>query len=214
MRLVTGKTKLSDALKSSNNVLMVMKQKKTCVAEFLQCLIGKEGEEAVAYAGQWKDKAVECPHEFKACVESGVAKSTCVARFLNCLMAKEDESYAIGDWKDKAVRCPKEFKVCVDGGETKKTCVAEFLKCLIGKEEGEAVSFGTDYCMKCEQFAGTIRMLMKTPQAQQYIISSMISLCAVAPNSVSGMCTELVNSSGQQTIDIVIGYLKDPSKLR
>ncbi|XP_057312445.1 prosaposin-like isoform X4 [Hydractinia symbiolongicarpus] len=82
----------------------------------------------------------------------------------------------------------------------------QMIKKLIG------VKTNTDYCLTCQQYLGTLHMLIANNATQAEILNALKSACSLAPSTFATECNALVTLYGPTLIKWLVSYTADPSK--
>jgi saposin len=69
-----------------------------------------------------------------------------------------------------------------------------------------------DYCLTCQQYAGTLHLLISNPSSKQELVSGLEEICTVLPKSISSECTTAMEIFAPQIVDALVNYLAKPIK--
>lgn len=69
-----------------------------------------------------------------------------------------------------------------------------------------------DLCTTCQQYVGTIHMLISNNDTQAEIIQGMKAMCVMLPAALQSECSALIDAYGSEIVDTLVTYTADPSK--
>ena len=109
-------------------------------------------------------------------------------------------------------------KECMEGPsywcaslENARSCkVEQYCHAVVWKEK---VNEPADTCSTCKEYVGMVSSLVANKETQAEILSALKSACSLLPSEYQGVCSELVTAYGQQVMDTIVNYLKDPTVL-
>jgi len=70
----------------------------------------------------------------------------------------------------------------------------------------------TDYCLTCEQYLGTIHLLLSNPESEKEVIAALESSCSYLPAAYQSVCTPLMATFAPEAVKWLVNYIAKPQQ--